>query len=80
LAGGAAKPPRLPSFFQSFFIKVSKIILLWSGVFGKIENMKKFSQKRVFRKKNFFLPKTSFRVRNVAARLEHRRVEGKRKK
>jgi len=41
---------------------------------------KKYSQKMVFRKKIVSLPKTKFRVRSVATRLEHRRVEGKRNK
>ncbi len=40
---------------------------------------KKYSEK-IFRKKEVLLPKTEFRVRNVAAKLEHRRVEGKRNK
>jgi hypothetical protein len=42
--------------------------------------MRKFSEKRIFRKKKPSLPKTTFRVRNVAERLECRRVEGKRNK
>jgi len=41
---------------------------------------KKYSAKRVFRKKTFLLPKTKFRIQSIAARLEHRRVEGKRNK
>jgi len=41
---------------------------------------KKYSVKRIFRKKVVSLPKTKFRARRVAARLEHRRVEGKRNK
>ncbi|NCO80317.1 hypothetical protein GW869_00860 [bacterium] len=45
-----------------------------------MKGTKKHSKKRVFRKKTVFLPKTKFRVRSVATRLEHRRVEGKRNK
>jgi len=35
--------------------------------------------KRIFRKKLSLLPKTKFRVRSVAARLEHRRIKEKKK-
>jgi hypothetical protein len=42
-----------------------------------MKNSKKYSAKRSFGKKMVSLPKTKFRVRSVAARLEHRRVEGK---
>ena len=41
-----------------------------------MKKTKKYSQKRVFHKKEFRLPKTDikFRSGNVASRLEHRRV------
>jgi len=38
---------------------------------------KRYSLKKIFRKKLTLLPKTKFRVRNVAPKLEHRRIEGK---
>jgi len=41
---------------------------------------KKFLAKRVLRERAVPLPKTKFMARRVAARLEHRRVEGKRNK
>jgi hypothetical protein len=34
----------------------------------------KYSQKRAFLNKEFSLPKTKIRIRNVAARLQHRRI------
>ena len=36
--------------------------------------------KRILRKKSVLLPKTQVRPWHLATRLEHRRVEGKRKK
>jgi hypothetical protein len=53
------------------------IILFQQRKKSNMKGTKKYSQKRVFRKKTAYLPKTKFRVRNVATRLEHRRVEGK---